>query len=599
MKEKRLRSLVGLGVLPLLAIVACGSTTETHGTPGSGNTGNTPGVATAGGTSVPTGAGGGSTGPTGSGGSGAETTMLPPETCVQGIPVSTQIPLMLNRQYANVVRDLLGVTDVGGQQLTDLLVGDADQMTAPAWKVYQDVGAKIAAQVMAGANKSKFIACDPAGAAGADCLKTTISTFGRKAFRRALTQEEVDSFMTLNSATPAGTPAQVAEAILNAFLISPSFLMIPELNADADSTVPNLAAGTAAFKLSSQEVASRLSFLLWGSVPDDTLNAAADANQLQDKAAILTQAKRMIAVREKTGPFVSAFHDDWIQQNNSSAHWFKNPHDKTKFPDYSDAQQVANKAELDKFFEEVAYTNGSFKDLLLSNVGFVNKDNAVLYGLDPSKYTADFTKVTLDSATNPRPGFLTRGGFLSSYSGYDVTSPILRGSFMAIWMLSIQIGAPNPAFAMQTVTGDFKTQRAKIEALTQSGAPCKNCHEVFNPLGFVMENYDSIGRWQTTDALGGAIDPKATVNFGNGLAAQEISNPVDLMKAIAAAPKAQELYTQAWVSFATGRQPNGNDKCDVDQLKMKLSSDGYSILGLLGDLTQTAAFTSRVRGTTM
>jgi hypothetical protein len=593
MKEKRLRSLVGLGVLPLLALVACGSSTETHTTPGGGTAGGTS-VGAAGGTSNP-GTAGGTSNP-GTAGTGGDP-ILPPEKCVEGIPVSTQIPLMLNRQYANVVRDLLGVTDVGGQPVADALPGEANQMTASAWQTYQTVGSTIAAAVMKGANKTKFIACDPAGAAGAECLKTTVKDFGRKAFRRALVQEEIDAFMSLNATTPAGTPAEVAEAILNAFLISPSFLMIPELSIDAGATVPNLAQGTAAFNLSSQEVAARLSFLLWGSVPDDALNTAADANQLSTKEQIIAQATRMIAVREKTSSFISAFHNDWAQQNNTSAHWFKNPHDTKVFPDYSVAQQTANKAELDKFFEEVAYTNGSFKDLLLSNVGFVNKDNASTYGLDPSKYGAELTKVTLDSAANPRPGFLTRGGFLNSYSSFTTTSPILRGSFMAIWLLSVQIGAPDPSFAMQTVTGTFKTQREYIEALTQVNQPCKGCHEVFNPLGFVMENYDGIGKWQTKDAMGGDINATATVNFGNGAAPQQITNPVDLMKAIAINPKAQELYTQAWVSFATGRQPNGNDKCTVDALKVKLAADGYTILGLLGDLTQMDAFKTRVRGT--
>ena len=596
MKEKRLRSLVGLGVLPLLALVACGSSTENHGTPG-GTAGNTS-VGAAGSTSTPGAAG--STSNPGTAGTGGDTPPPPPDTCVQGIPVSTQIPLLLARQYAAVVRDLLGVTDVGGQPVADVLPGEADQMTASAWETYQTVGAAIAKQVMSGANKGKFIACEPAaGAAGADCLKTTVKTFGRKAFRRELATEEVDAFMTLNSATPAGTPAEVAEAILNAFLISPSFLMIPELSIEADSTVPNLTAGTAAFKLSSQEVASRLSFLLWGSLPDDALNTAADANQLSTKEQILAQATRMIAVREKTGPFISAFHNEWAQQNNSSAHWFKNPHDTKVFPDYSAAQQTANKAELDKFFEEVAYSNGSFKDLLLSNVGFVNKDNASTYGLDPTKYGADLTKVTLDSATNPRPGFLTRGGFLNSYAGYGESSPILRGSFMAIWLLSIQVGAPDPSFFMTTVQGTFKTQREYIEALTQVNQPCKGCHDVFNPLGYALENYDGIGKWQTTDRKGDPIDATVTVNFGNGSAPQQIANPTDLMKAIAASPKAQELYTQAWVAFATGRQPNGNDKCTVDALKLKLAADGYSILGLLGDLTQSDSFKTRVRGTTL
>jgi hypothetical protein len=589
MKEKRLRLLVALGALPM-ALAACGATPENKGGPGDPPGGVAAGPNGAAGGAVVGAGGAGQVGPGTSGGAG--TVVDHPPTCTAGIPVTTQIPLLLNRQYASVVRDLLGVTAIDSTPVADFLVGDfTGAMTAPAWKVYQDAGAKIAKQVMAGANKAKFISCAPTAA---DCLKTTVQTFGRKAFRRALTDEEVTSFMSLNSVTPAGTPDQVAEAILNAFLISPSFLLIPELTTEVDATytaTPN------AIKLSQQEVATRLSFLLWGSVPDDALNAAADAGQLSTKDQILAQATRMIQVREKTGGFISAFHEEWAQMNNSSAHWFKGKHDTAVYPEYTDASRVANKAELDAFFEEVAYTNGSFKDLLLSNVAFVNKDNAALYGLDASKYTDTLTKVTLDSTTNPRPGFLTRAGFLSSYSGFGTTSPILRGSYMAIWLLSINVPAPDPAFAMQTVTGNFMTQRAYVEELTQKNQPCKGCHEVFNPLGFIMESYDGNGKWQTKDPKGGAIDSKvttATFNFKTG--AKEISSPVQLMQEIAKQSTAQALYAQAWVSFATGRNPNDQDQCTVNALQTKLAGDGYSILGLLGDLTQTDSFRLRVRG---
>src|SRR6187431_427686 len=449
MNEKRLRLLVALGALPM-ALAACGASADNKGIPDPPGTPAGPN-GSAGGAVVGAGGSGTGSGAGSNGSSGAA-----PEftgVCKAGVPVTTQIPLLLNRQYAAVVRDLLGVTTIDSTPVADFLVGDfTGAMTAPAWKVYQDAGAKIAAQVMTGANKSKFISCVPSAA---DCLKTTIQTFGRKAFRRALTEEEVASFLSLNSVTPAGTPDQVAEAVLNAFLISPSFLLIPELTTEVDAAY---AATPGAIKLSQQEVATRLSFLLWGSVPDAELNAAADSNQLASKEQILAQATRMIGVREKTGGFISAFHDDWAQMNNSSAHWFKGKHDTAVYPSYTDASRVANKAELDAFFEEVAYTNGSFKDLLLSNVAFVNKDNAAIYGLDPSKYGDALTKVTLDPATNPRPGFMTRGGFLSSYAGFGNSSPILRGSYMAIWLLSINVPAPDPAFAMKTAVGDFKTE---------------------------------------------------------------------------------------------------------------------------------------------
>jgi len=591
MNKKRLRLLVALGALPM-ALVACGSTASDAPKAGSAG-GSSVGPGSGGGAVVGSGGSGAGTPVPGSGGSAGTDIPLPPAgTCQPGIPTTTQIPLLLNRQYSSVVRDLLGVADVGGAAVSDLLVGDfTGAMTAPAWKVYQDVGAKIAAQVMAGANKSMFISCDPATAG---CLETTVKTFGRKAFRRALTNDEVASFMTLNSATPAGTPAQVAEAILNAFLVSPSFLLIPELNTETEAT----ATGTA-IKLSQQEVATRLSFLLWGSVPDDMLNAAADANQLTTKDQILAQATRMIQVRAKTGPFISAFHDDWAQMNNSSAHWFKGKHDPAIYPDYTDASRVANKKELDAFFEEVAFTNGSFQDLLLSNVAFVNKDNAAIYGLDPAQYTADLAKVTLDSATAPRPGFMTRAGFLSSYSSYGASSPILRGAFIAASILNLNPGAPVPGAAMATVDGTFTTQRAYVEALTQQMQPCQGCHSVINPLGFTLENYDGIGKWQTTDLRGGAIDASvttATVNFGDNVT-KEISSPLQLMQEIAKMPKAQELYARAWVAYAFGRNPNANDQCVVDTLKAKLTGTGYSILNLLSDLTQADSFRLRVRGT--
>lgn len=509
--------------------------------------------------------------------------------CIPGIPRTSQIPRLLNRQYDAVVRDLLGVTSMGtgNKPPSTQLVADFDgPMTPDAWRIYQDVGAQIARAVFSGPNKSKFIGCDPAAAG---CLEQTIRSFGRKAFRRPLTDAEVARFQKLSQTMPAGTPAEVAETTLMAFLVSPSFLLVPELT----TTAAPMGQG---IQLSSHEVAARLSFLLWGSVPDDMLNAAADANQLQTKAQILTQAQRMIAVREKTGPLVAEFHRDWVQMNNGNAHWWKIDHDKKTYPLFSADAKPSWQAELDAFFQEIAFNGGSFKDLLLSNVAFVNKDNAAIYGLDPAKYTADLAKVELDAMQ--RPGFMTRVGFLSSYAGFNATSPILRGAFISVYMLGVNPGAPIPGATMMTVSGDFKTQRAYVEALTKP-ATCAGCHTIVNPPGFALENYDGIGKWQTMDPRGGAIDASVTtamVTFGNGNTKQ-ISSPAQLMQEIAATPKAKQLYAEAWVAYAFGRAPNANDRCVVDQLDTKLSQGGYSILNLLADLSQADSFRLRARET--
>ncbi|MGK3991855.1 DUF1592 domain-containing protein [Sorangium sp. So ce1024] len=525
------------------------------------------------------------------GGGGDDTTdpLPPPDVCVPGIPATSQIPRLLNRQYDNTVRDLLGVSSVGAERKrpSELLVSDSDgPMTPDAWRIYQDVAAEIAKEVMAGPNRSKFIDCDPAAAG---CLEQTIQTFGRKAFRRPLTTEEVERFKKLGQTTPAGTPEEVAETTLMAFLVSPSFLMLPELTTTPDSSGKGI-------QLSSHEVATRLSYLLWGSVPDDILNAAADANQLQTREQILEQATRMIAVREKTGPLVTAFHRDWAQMNNGSAHWWKMDHDTKTYPLYSPDAKPSWQAELDAFFEDVAFSGGSYKDLLLSNVAFVNKDNAAIYGLDPSAYGTDLTRVELDPTE--RPGFLTRVGFLSSYSGYNATSPILRGAFISVYMLGVNPGPPIPGAAMLTVDGEFATQRAYVEELTKP-ANCVGCHSIINPPGFVMEGFDGIGGLQTTDPRGGAIDASITTNtvqFGDGVV-KEITSPLQLMQEIAQTPKAKQLYAQAWISYAYGRAPNGNDKCLVDQLDTKLSAGGYSVLDLMADLTQADSFRVRVRAT--
>jgi hypothetical protein len=554
------------------ALAGCGSDDGRPGLPATG--------LGAGGGAAPLGAAGRAANVPGAASAGA---------CVPGVPATSQIPRLLNRQYEAAVRDLLGVTTVGtdSKPASQLLVADSDgPMTPDAWRIYRDVGGQIARAVLAGPNRARFIGCDPAAPG---CMEQTIRRFGRKAFRRPLTEAEVGRFVKLGQTTPPGTPEEVAEATLHAFLVSPSFLLLAELTATPDPKGTGIA-------LSSHEVASRLSFLLWGSLPDDALNAAADADQLRTKEQILAQAQRMIAVREKTGPLLAAFHRDWIQMNNVNAHWWKGEHDPKTYPLYDPAAKPSLQAELDAFFQDVAFAGGSFGDLLSSDVAFVNRYNAAIYGLDPSMYGDALSKVQLDPLQ--RPGFLTRAGFLSSYAGYDATSPILRGAFITVYLLGVNPGPPIPGATTMTVTGDFKTQRAYVETLTKP-AQCVGCHTIVNPPGFALENYDGIGKWQTTDPRGGAIDASvttATVNFGDGNS-KSISSPLQLMQEIAATPKAKQLYAQAWVSYAFGRAANANDRCIVDQLDAKLAQDGYSILGLLAELSQADSFRLRARST--
>jgi hypothetical protein len=361
--------------------------------------------------------------------------------------------------------------------------------------------------------------------------------------------------------------------------------------------VPEMTTTTApsgqSFQLSSHEVAARLSFMLWGSVGDDLLNTAADANQLVTKDQILAQAQRMVAMRDRAAAQVSAFHRHWARMDDPSARWWTLDHDITKYPLYTADAKTASAAELDSFFAEVAFTNGSYEDLLLSNVGFVNKDNAAIYGL--TNTGTALTKVQLDPVQ--RPGFLTRAGFLGSYSHYAETAPMLRGAFIMTNLVGIDTGPPLPGSStIQPPAGDYKTNRQKSDAIVGVSSSCMACHTtLINPPGFVLENYDAIGKWQTTDSLGGPIDPVADVTFSLG-SVKKIQNAQELMQELARTPKGMQLYARALVSYGYGRAPNQNDQCVADGIGAKLVASGYPILSAIADLAQADSFRRRVRG---
>jgi hypothetical protein len=605
--------LVLLGVLGAGLIACTGKIGETSGTGGSGNgsgsgtggsgsgSGNGGSTSGNGGSGNGSGSGTGGSGNgsgTGSGGSSAVDGGAAPSvgqsnviTCAPGIAATSQIPRMLDAQYDNVISDLLGVTgltSMSNQPPSSLLSPDSTgSLDTIAWNGYQSAASAIAAQVFASSTlTANFMSCSVTGTATATatCLQNTVQTFGRKAFRRPLTTTEVSNFMVLNSLTPAGTGTQVAQAILTAFLESPSFIMLPELN--QTQTNGN-------YQLNSYEVATRLSFLFLNSVPDATLSTAADNNQLTTKAQILAQAKRLLGL-SKASQMANSFAQFYLAIENGS-HWTNNTtHDTTKYPAWDSNSYAPAMAEITSFFQNLTLNGGKFSDLFLSNIGYVTKDTAPLYGLTGSTYTSTPMQVTLDSTK--RPGFLTRVGFLSTFAHFDVTSPIFRGAFITGRVLGINPGTPNPAFLNMTPpTGNYTTERQAIEALVMN-QPCQSCHGTYiNPPGFVLEHYNSVGTWQDTDPLGGTIDGTADVYFNSG-DTETISSPSQLMTKLSTLSNAQYTYAQNWVSYATGRVANANDACTVDTLSGNLAGSSYTIANMMADYTQADSFSQRTMG---
>ncbi|XXU51030.1 DUF1592 domain-containing protein [Sorangium sp. So ce1014] len=505
---------------------------------------------------------------------------------------TSQIRRLTNAQYDRTVRDLLGVTELaasGNVAPSTLLATDqAGSLTDLGWSSYRSVAEMIAAQVMKDpAFKGRFLKCTPSGD-GAACLHDTIIEFGRRAFRRPLTEAEVARFDAIVAKGPEitenGAPEEVAEALLYMFLISPSFIQRAELTETPDG-------GAGRFALSNHEVASRLSYMLWGTIPDEALNQAADQGQLSTQEQLLAQAQRMLQ-DPRARQMVAGFHRYYLELGENTR-WDSAQRDTTMFPLFDRSLIPIMAEETERFFDHVVFTRGgAFQELFLSPIAFVNAATAPLYGLDPADFGADFQEVTLDETQ--RPGFLTRVGFLNAYSSYNRTSPILRGVFITKDVLGVDPGTPPPG-ALETPLpdgADLDTNRKRVDAQT-AGATCAGCHHSYiNPPGFVMEAYDAMGAWQTHEASTGApIDTVADVRV-NGEPVR-VTSPADLMAKLAASPSAQRQYAQKWVSYAYERDGHPLDSCTVNDLAARITPGGYTVLDLVTDLTQSESFRTR------
>ncbi|XXX72957.1 DUF1592 domain-containing protein [Sorangium sp. So ce134] len=526
---------------------------------------------------------GSSGGAAGSGSTGGNPD-VEPTVCVPGIPRTSALPRLTRAQYDNTIRDLVGIDNQPSSMLAPDGVGSVDQR---AWDGYKTAAATVAAAVMADPRaRAKAIPCAPDGD-GTACAHQIIDTLGRRAFRRPLTDEERGRFQDLytrrQALTETGSFDDGAQLIIEAFLVSPSFLVRAEISEKAEGEY---------FVLNSHEVASRLSYLLWGSMPDDELFAAADADALLTPEQILAQAQRMLADPKSRG-MVKAFHEHYLHMGPGTR-WSNIQRDPAAFPDFDASAVPLLSEETERFIDYVVFDQaGTFQELVTTPVGFVNASLAPLYDLDPAQFNgAELVPVDLDP--KQRSGLFTRLGFLVSHSGYDRTSPILRGAFLQKEILCADIPPPPPMVEGTPLPTDenLTTNRARVDAQT-AGDACKFCHHTYiNPTGFAFEAYDAVGAYQQTESFSGApIDTRVSVDMAGSLV--ELDGPVALSEAIATSPEAHKCYVRKWVSFAYQRELNNEDSCTVDELTGKLTQGGYTVLELIADLTQSQSFRYR------
>jgi hypothetical protein len=527
---------------------------------------------------------GGST--SGSGGGGAGTG--PIDTTKNALLPSPRVTRLSHEQWENTVTDLIGYTQPTGKsesfpndpQTAGFLFdndGASLQVVQALWSSYQKAAEEVAADVVS--NATLLDPLLPASGDDSARARGFIETFGKRAYRRPLTTTEVDDLMVVYDAAPANNPTVPAfqagiQQIISAILQSPLFLYRIEASTKKDAS--------GAITLTPFEQASRLSYLIVNSMPDDLLFAAAEDGKLGTPEGLEAEARRLMKLpRAKTT--VTRFFHAFLDLPK----WSKIDPLTSQFPDapanYADLAQQEN----EQFIQYLFGSGGGYREVLTSNETFVNQDLAAIYGLS-GNFTAEFQKVTLDATK--RRGVFTQLGFLAANATSVDPDPIHRGAFLARRIACLTLSAPPDMVPALPAPGD-KSNRQNVEDHTQQpGSTCSGCHATkINPLGFPFEHYDAIGQWRDDDN-GHAID-SATTPLINGQPTP-VADALELADAFAGSQQTHECYTERWIEYAFNRKGMDHDIGVVKYLAEE-SVNGSGIEEMLVKLVTTRAFRSR------
>lgn len=507
----------------------------------------------------------------------------------EALPQTSRYPRLSHVQWENTVQDLFGLPAPTGY--SKLFIGDpisggfdnnseALKVGATLWTDYQR-GAELVAELVA-ADPAVLAKIAPPIDGDSDTQALAfITSFGRRAYRRPLTPDELTRHLeifNLGVATPGELEAFPAgvRLVVQSMLQSPFFLYRVETT-DTDD-------GTGKIRLSGHELASKLSYMLWNTMPDDELFTAADADLLADAAGVAAQATRMLE-DPRAHDMIASFHYQLLAVDHYSD-VYKDP---VKFPGFDPAMNSAMAQETMMFIDEVIFKqNGDLATLLTAPYTFVNAALAPLYGVQ-GQFGDDFVKVDLDPSQ--RAGLLTQVGFLASNAGAFENDPIHRGVFMNLQLLCSELPPPPNVVPPLPPPVDGESLRERITRHTGKGTCGEGCHGyLINPIGFAFENYDPLGRWQTVDA-GKPVNAADEFIFGDE--AKKYDGAVELAQLMADSDEAHRCYVGHLLEYGYARTPQKADRALIQKISDGSRAGTHSIKQVILELTQSDAFLNR------
>jgi hypothetical protein len=584
-------------------------------TPGTGTGGTAVATGTAG-TNV-TGAGGvqvtGTAGAsvTGTGGTGGTTVVV---QCNAIAPGRSPLRRLTTYEYNNTIRDLLGDTTNPGSALPPQVDShqnpfgnDADEQTPGDVLVekYQTVAESVAARATASATalgKLHTCASNVTTANEESCARSIATSLAPRALRRTTTTAEIDELVTLyrgvRGLSTTTTFGSGVAAMIEALLQSPEFLYRIELGT-------TVADNPALKRVGGREMATRLSYLFWQTMPDTTTFQAADAGMLDTKEGVLAQAQKMLD-DQRSHPTVAFFFDNLLPIPDLAGL----TRDATQFPTWSSSVGAAMRTEVQRFLEHEIYENttqaappyqaGSWPAILTAPYTFVNQSlfnhyGAATFASGTSVTGTTLTKVNLN--TTQRLGLLTLGGMTAGSTTSNLTNPVLRGIFVLNKLMCRNVELPTGFTPMVPDPYSGKTARERYSKHS-TAAICAECHKAIDPLGFPFENYDAVGRYRASEKW---TDPMTNITYDTPIDASgsvsgvtgTAQNAVELVKLLATSSEVENCFASHWMRFAYGRSLESADACNQQSVQTAFMNEGYNVKKLLLALTQSDGFLYR------
>jgi hypothetical protein len=427
-------------------------------------------------------------------------------------------------------------------------------------------------------SRQRIFSCRPSSASQEEaCATKIISTLARRAYRRPVTKADTSRLLTFYRAGRAkGSFDAGVQMALRRLLASPTFVFrVEEDGAGKPGTLQHV---------SDIELASRLSFFLWSSIPDDALLEIASRGQLRNPAVLEREVRRMIA-DPRADSFVRNFTGQWLHTRNLRT--VMPNHD--EFPDFDDTLRDAFQREAELFFDSIMRGDRNVLDLLTADYTFVNERLAKHYGI-PYVYGSQFRRVALTD--DARRGLLGKGGLLMVTSRADRTSPVLRGK----WMLENVFGTPPPpplpnVPPLETSAEEApRTLRERMER-HRASPTCAGCHKLMDPLGFALENFDATGAWRTREA-GVPLDASGQLADGT-----KVDGVVALRNALLARSDVfLRTLTEKLMTYALGRGLQSFDMPVVRDIVRKAERQDYRFSGIIMGIVTSPPFQMRVVG---